>query len=99
MTSHDQIRYLYGMTLEQRIEHLYKWLNALGDESIVKRFETLRSELEQVIGSRPDGSPITRIDLIEEVVESEEDVKLDRVHTQEEIEQHFRRKAANDGQA
>jgi len=67
---------------------LIEWLARLQDEKLIQRIETLKkSSIKELYEQR---MPKTREALETKLNRSEEDIKEGKVHSQEEVESHFK---------
>ena len=75
---------------------LHKYIDKI-DEHFLKAVYALIEEYakEDIVGYKPGGKPITKSDLTKRAQQSEEDIKAGRVYSQEDVEAHFKGKAAN----
>lgn len=75
------------MELPELREELHEYINQ-ADESALKMIYEMSKEFkkDEIVGYRPDGTPITQQDLIERVKLASKQVKSGNYITQEELE-------------
>ena len=74
----------------QLIEQLAK----LEDIEIIEQIKYLLAN--PVVGTKPDGTPIRQSDLIKRAKKAQKDIKAGRIHSQQEVRNHFEKKFTNE---
>lgn len=79
-----------------RIETKYRLIEKLiqtEDDAILSQIQGILEGIDNpVVGSRPDGNPITKQDIIERAEKSEEAIKEGNVYLHEQVINHFEKR-------